>query len=71
MKRTNRIFVAYNSMMFLGTEYRHALCALKMANWGYAPKSCTMSYYNVCKARYLNAMLELRIAYTYQKESAK
>ena len=71
MKRTNRIFIAYNSMMFLGTEYRHALWTLKMANLGYAPKSCTMSYYNVCKARYLNAMLELRIAYTYPKESAK
>lgn len=71
MTRTNRIFTAHVAMMFWGIEYRYALRGLKMANRWKAGKSHAMSWYNVCKSAYLNAMLDLRIAYTYPKDSVK
>ena len=71
MKRTNRIFTAHESMLFWGREYRHALGCLKMANKCNTGRAHAMGWYNVCKSRYLNAMLALRIAYTYPKESVK
>lgn len=71
MTRTNRIFIAHDSMLFWQREYRHALWCLKMANKWNKGRAHAMSYYNKCKSQYLNAMLALRIAYTYPKESAK
>tara|TARA_R110000868_G_scaffold4450_5_gene27997 strand:+ start:1590 stop:1802 length:213 start_codon:yes stop_codon:yes gene_type:complete len=68
MKRTNRIFNAHVAMLFWQREYRGALSGLKMANRWKAGKSYAMAWYNVCKSAYLNAMLALRIAYTYPKE---
>jgi hypothetical protein len=69
MKRTNRIFTSHKSMLFWQREYRGALSGLKLANKWHLNKSYAMAWYNTCKARYLNAMLALRIAYTYPKES--
>ena len=71
MTRTNRIFTAHKSMAFWQREYRGALSSLKLANKWHLNKSYAMEWYNVCKARYLNAMLALRIAYTYPKGRVK
>ena len=71
MKRINRIFTAHKSMLFWQREYRHALWCLKLANRWNAGRAHAMSYYNICKSQYLNAMLALRIAYTYPKEDVK
>jgi len=63
--RTNRIFTTHTSMLFWQREYRGSLAGLKLANRGNSNKSYAMAWYNVCKSKYLNAMLALRIAYTY------
>lgn len=71
MTRTNRIFTTHKSMAFWQREYRGALAGLKLANRWSLNKSYAMAWYNVCKSQYLNAMLALRIAYTYPKEWVK